>query len=229
MNGKSKHETPQPAWDAIFQALETWRRDREAPSVTAVAEQYRDPWAVLVSTILSLRTKDAVTLAASKRLLEQAPNPAALGALPEETVARLAYPAGFYRTKAANLKKIALILMADYQGQVPADMDRLLALPGVGRKTANLVLTEAFGLDAICVDIHVHRISNRLGWFGPTGTPDPNHTEAALRNILPQKYWQRINALLVRYGQETCRPQSPYCSRCVIRPHCIRQGVDRSR
>jgi endonuclease-3 len=238
----AKRKTGEPAWDEIFAMLESWYArqnsdDSDAvaessvdPSVTAIARQYRrDPWAALVSTILSLRTKDEVTLAASTRLLEKAPGPVALLALGEETVARLAYPAGFYRTKAANLCRIACILLEKYDGQVPADMDALLALPGVGRKTANLVLVEAFGIDAICVDIHVHRISNRLGWFGPQGTAVPDKTEAALRDILPKKYWQRINALLVRYGQRVCRPVSPFCSRCVIDGRCARMGVGKSR
>jgi endonuclease-3 len=232
-------------WDAIFAALEAWYARQESgeapdliaadeaavdPSVTAIAGLYRrDPWAVLVSTILSLRTKDDVTLAASRRLLEKAPTPAALISLGEEEAARLAYPAGFYRTKAANLTKIARILLEREGGRVPADMDALLALPGVGRKTANLVLTEAFGIDAICVDIHVHRISNRMGWFGPKGTAAPDKTEAVLRAVLPQKYWKRINALLVRYGQLICRPVSPYCSRCIISGWCSGYGVGRTR
>jgi endonuclease-3 len=224
-------------WDGIFKSLETWRRtylkadpEAEDPSVTTIAERYRkDPWAVLVSTILSLRTKDEVTLVTSRRLLAEAPTPAALLAIPEDEIARLAYPAGFYRTKAANLKKIAATLIDTYGGAVPADMDKLLALPGVGRKTANLVLSEAFNLDAICVDIHVHRISNRLGWMGGEGTAEPNKTETVLREILPKKYWKPINSLLVLYGQEVCRPVSPHCSRCVITEHCRRQGVGKSR
>jgi endonuclease-3 len=225
-----------PAWDAIFIVLETWYADLEDgeteadPAVTAIAGQYkRDPWAVLVSTILSLRTKDEVTAVTSKRLLEKAPTPAALLSLGEEAAAKLAYPAGFYRTKAANLMKIARILLEREGGRLPADMDALLALPGVGRKTANLVLTEAFDIDAICVDIHVHRISNRLGWFDPEGTAAPDKTEEALRAILPRKYWKRINTLLVRYGQFVCRPVSPHCSRCVISGYCARNGVGKSR
>jgi endonuclease-3 len=197
------------------------------PSVTTVAEQYRhDPWAVLVSTILSLRTKDDVTLEASKRLLAKASGPRELAAMREDHVARLAYPAGFYRTKAANLKKIAAILLAEYNGGIPPDMDALLALPGVGRKTANLVLIEAFDLPGICVDVHVHRISNRCGWLR---TKTPEETEMTLREILPKKYWKGLNALLVLYGQHLCRPVSPWCSRCVIQSHCGKVGVERSR
>jgi len=192
-----------------------------------VAENYsHEPWAVLVSTILSLRTKDDVTLESSRRLLAKAPDPAALAALSEAQVARLAYPAGFYRTKAASLKKIAAILLEQYNGEVPADMDALLALPGVGRKTANLVLIEAFNLPGICVDVHVHRISNRCGWLS---SKTPEETEMTLRDILPKKYWKGINALLVLYGQNLCRPVSPHCSRCVIKTHCKRMGVGKSR
>jgi endonuclease-3 len=143
-----------------------------------------------------------------------------------EECARLAYPAGFYRTKAANLAKIANILLEKYSGSVPADMDALLNLPGVGRKTANLVLTEAFDMYGICVDIHVHRICNRAGWVC---TSEPEKTEMTLREKLPKRYWKRINGLLVLYGQNICRPQSPICSRCVIGEHCKRQGVGKSR
>jgi endonuclease-3 len=223
-----------PDWAGIMAALQRWRdtalNEGQAegdPSVSTVAEQYeQDPWAVLASTILSLRTKDEVTLVCSQALLEKAPTPQALLALPGEELTRLIYPAGFYRTKAANLRKIARILQEQYGGRVPADMDALLALPGVGRKTANLVLIAAFDMDGICVDVHVHRISNRTGWVS---SRTPGETEDALRRNLPQQYWKGINALLVLYGQHLCRPISPFCSRCVIRPHCLRRGVDKSR
>ena len=216
-------------WDSIFTALEKWREELldAYPSVSTVAENYRrDPWAVLVSTIISLRTKDEVTLTASKKLLEKADTPKKLQSLKEEKVAELIYPAGFYRNKAASLKKTAVILLEKYDGKVPASMEELLALPGVGRKTANLVLTEAFDIDALCVDIHVHRISNRCGWLE---SKDPDHTEMILRDILPVKYWKRINYLLVLYGQKLCRPVSPFCSNCVIKKHCARSYVTRSR
>jgi endonuclease-3 len=231
-------------WDGIVKALEKWRKTAQAgelpaeqvqtpgapagdPSVTTVAERYRrDPWAVLASTILSLRTKDEVTLARSRVLLERAPTPGALLKLTAEEIEKLIYPVGFYRTKAQNLKKIAAVIMETYGGQVPADMDLLLALPGVGRKTANLVLTEAFDMDGICVDVHVHRITNRLGALR---SKNPGETEMILREILPKKYWKRINILLVLYGQRICRPVSPFCSRCVMREHCERAGVERKR
>jgi endonuclease-3 len=230
-----------PNWNAVFKSLEKWRENfladstMEDTAVTALAAEYDEapaksspakPWAVLVSTILSLRTKDEVTRVASRRLLEKAPGPAELLALGEKETARLAYPAGFYRTKAANLAKIAATLLEKYGGEVPADMDALLNLPGVGRKTANLVLTEAFDMYGICVDVHVHRICNRAGWIS---TQNPEKTEEALREKLPKRYWKQINGLLVLYGQNVCRPISPYCSRCVITRHCQRQGVEKSR
>jgi endonuclease-3 len=224
-------------WDDVFKILEKWRQTRidsgeEDSTVNTIAEDFRKhpkagaPWAVLVSTILSLRTKDEVTRTRSEALLEKAPGPKELILLGEAETARLAYPAGFYRTKAASLQKIAAILLEKYHGQVPANMDALLALPGVGRKTANLVLTEAFNLDGICVDIHVHRICNRLGWVK---TKDPLATEMTLREELPGKYWKRINNLLVLYGQNVCRPVSPFCSVCKIAEYCPREGVGRSR
>ena len=226
--GRSK-----PKWDEIFSALEKWREEiiiekgAEDPSVTTVAQQYRrDPWAVLVSTILSLRTKDEVTIVASKRLLEKAGSPEELKSLKAEKIEKLIYPVGFYRNKAASLKKITSILLEQYNGKVPASMEELLALPGVGRKTANLVLTEAFDLDGLCVDIHVHRISNRCGWLS---SKTPEDTEMTLREILPRNYWKRINYLLVLYGQKLCRPVSPFCSQCVIKKHCSHNGIVKSR
>jgi endonuclease-3 len=240
-SGEQPTAEAQAAWDQMVKALETWRealgpdpQTREdapdaigTPSVSTVAERYRrDPWAVLASTILSLRTKDEVTLVRSQALLERAPTPAALLSIPEEEVARLIYPVGFYHTKARNLKSIAAIITNTYKGQVPPDMDLLLALPGVGRKTANLVLTEAFDLDGICVDVHVHRITNRLGVLE---SRTPEQTEMILRNILPRKFWKGINTLLVLYGQRVCRPVSPFCSRCVIPEHCRRVGVTTER
>ena len=218
-----------PKWEAIFNALEKWRRDLcvQDPSVNTVAEHYkRDPWAVLVSTIISLRTKDEVTLAASGRLLQKAGSPAELDRMKEENIAKMIYPAGFYRNKAVSLKKIANILLEQYGGMVPASMDALLALPGVGRKTANLVLAEAFDMEGLCVDIHVHRISNRCGWLS---SKNPGETEMILREILPKKYWKRINYLLVLYGQKLCRPVSPFCSCCALEKHCDRRGVEKSR
>jgi len=221
-------------WEKIFLALENWHNEINTlpsgkidPSVTTIAEYYKnDPWAVLVSTIISLRTKDEVTIVASKRLLEAAKTPKQLLGLKAEKIEKLIYPAGFYRNKTASLKKIALILIETYDGKVPQTMEELLSLPGVGRKTANLVLSEAFDIDALCVDIHVHRISNRMGWL-KSETPD--ETEMVLRQIMPIKYWKRINYLLVLYGQKLCRPVSPFCSQCIMIKQCSRNGVNNCR
>jgi endonuclease-3 len=230
-----KSTTTTTDWDGIVKALETWRKAARAgedgeggdPSVTTVAERHRrDPWAVLASTVLSLRTKDEVTLVRSQALLEQAPTPQKLLVLTTEEIEKLIYPVGFYHTKARNLQKIAAIIMETHQGQVPSDMEALLALPGVGRKTANLTLTEGFDLEGICVDVHVHRITNRLGALQ---SKTPEATEMLLRKILPKKYWKRINLLLVLYGQRVCRPVSPFCSRCALARYCKRVGVERSR
>ena len=221
-------------WTGIFKALGSWRttilKETEDAAVGAIAAEHpgetSKPWAVLVSTILSLRTKDEVTKTTSRRLLEKAPSPGHLLALGVKEVSRLAYPAGFYKTKAANLVSIAEILIKEHDGKVPQDMEALLKLPGVGRKTANLVITEAFDKYGICVDIHVHRICNRAGWIE---TKTPEATENTLRQILPKRYWKKINGFLVLYGQKLCRPVSPYCSRCVIPTHCKQVGVGKSR
>lgn len=201
--------------------------DRQGlPSVSAVARENNDPFRVLVSTMISLRTKDAVTRAASDRLLAVAGTPARLAGLPEGRIERLIYPAGFYRTKARSLRKAARILVADHGEKVPRTMEGLLALPGVGRKTANLVLNLGYGLPGICVDTHVHRISNRMGWVK---TRDPGGTEQALMEILPRRYWIGINELLVRYGQAVCTPVSPRCGACPVALLCARVGVTKSR
>jgi len=196
------------------------------PSVSAVARENNDPFRVLVATMISLRTKDAVTREASDRLLAAARTPSALAGLPEATIAKLIYPAGFYHTKARSLRRTAGILVAQHAGRVPRTMDELLALPGVGRKTANLVLNLGYGLPGICVDTHVHRISNRLG---AVSTRNPNETEDALRKVLPRKHWRIYNMLLVTHGKRTCAPLSPFCSRCPIYAFCERVGVTRSR
>jgi endonuclease-3 len=199
---------------------------RPLPSVSEVARENSDPFRVLVATMISLRTKDDVTRKASDALLAAAPTPAALAALSAVRIERLIYPAGFYHTKAKHLRAAARILLDTHAGKVPADMGELLALPGVGRKTANLVLNLGFGLPGICVDTHVHRISNRMGWVS---TRQPAQTEQALMEILPRRYWISINELLVRYGQTVCTPLSPWCSACPVSRWCARAGVGRSR
>ncbi|MGD0727223.1 MAG: endonuclease III [Spirochaetia bacterium] len=199
---------------------------RPLPSVSEVARENSDPFRVLVATMISLRTKDEVTRKASDALFSAAPGPEALAALSTLRIERLIYPAGFYHTKAKNLRAAARILLDAHAGKVPAEMDELLALPGVGRKTANLVRNLGFGLPGICVDTHVHRISNRMGWVS---TRQPAQTEEALMEILPRRYWISINELLVRYGQAVCTPVSPWCSACPVSRWCARAGVGRSR
>jgi endonuclease-3 len=196
------------------------------PSVSMIALGRQDPFRVLVATEISLRTKDEVTTPASKRLLAEAPTPKRLAALSRARIEKLIYPAGFYRVKAANLREMARILISSHGGKVPSGMEDLLELPGVGRKTANLVRNLGFGIPAICVDTHVHRVSNRLGWVS---TRTPERTETALMEKLPKKYWIPINELLVRFGQSVCTPLSPICSACPVSRRCPRAGVVRSR
>ncbi|HET6486378.1 MAG TPA: endonuclease III [Spirochaetia bacterium] len=191
-----------------------------------MARHTSDPFRVLVATMISLRTKDEVTSVAADRLLAEAPGPSALEALPEPRIEKLIYPAGFYHTKARNLRKMAALLRERHQGAVPSEMEDLLALPGVGRKTANLVRNLGFNLPGICVDTHVHRISNRFGWVTTRG---PAETERALMAVLPRRYWIVINELLVRYGQSVCTPLSPRCSACPVSAWCARVGVGKSR
>jgi endonuclease-3 len=176
--------------------------------------------------MISLRTKDEVTARASERLLDRASNPRTMAELGVEEIGRLIYPAGFYNTKARHLQAVAGILAKKHGGQVPSAMNELLQLPGVGRKTANLVRNLGFGLDGICVDTHVHRISNRLGWVR---TRSPLETESALERILPRRFWIPINELLVSFGQRICTPLSPRCSSCPITAYCLQVGVTRTR
>jgi len=199
----------------------------KVPAVGAVADRAIDrPFETLVSTILSLRTKDAVTEAASHRLLSRAPTPQILASLPIAEIERLIFPVGFYHTKAKHLVEMSRILLEEYGGRVPRSMEELLKLPGVGRKTANLVITVGFGGYGICVDTHVHRISNL---WGLVQTRTPNETEIALRKILPRRHWKTYNDILVTFGQNLCVPVSPWCSRCPVAKYCRRIGLKRSR
>jgi endonuclease-3 len=197
----------------------------QTPAVTRVAQE-NNPFQILIATVLSLRTKDEVTAAASARLFALANNPHDMLKLTPEQIMEAIYPAGFYRRKAQNILDICRIVVDEYDGRVPADLDTLLELPGVGRKTANLVVTMGFGLPGICVDTHVHRITNRWGYVA---TKTPEQTEMVLREKLPREYWIEINDLLVGYGQNLCTPISPKCSLCPIRQFCDRAGVTKSR
>lgn len=205
------------AWDEELRVMQKTVDSWSDPSVNKIQSRRSDPWDVLVSTIISLRTKDAITFNASKRLLSIASTPVALLKLSELEIADAIYPAGFYRTKSANLRQIAAILIDKHDGKVPSEQTDLLELPGVGLKTANLVLGLGFGVAAICVDIHVHRIANRLGWID-TATPDASEKE--LRQVLPEKWWIPLNRILVRFGQKICLPRSPRCSHCPVNAGC---------
>ena len=202
-------------------------RQWQEPVVGAVArESGRDPFKVLISCLLSLRTKDKTTSEASARLFALAGDPASMLKLSQEQIERAIYPVGFYRIKTKQIHKICCRLLDDYEGQVPNSIEALVTLPGVGRKTANLVVTVGYRRPGICVDIHVHRISNRWGYVK---TRNPKETEEALRKKLPSRYWIIYNDLLVPYGQNICQPVSPFCSRCKLVKYCDRVDVTRSR
>ena len=216
--------------DQIHAAIKILRREIrqwQEPVVGVVArESARDPFRILISCLLSLRTKDKTTSEASARLFALAYTPAGLLKLSQRRIERAIYPVGFYRTKAKAIHAICRRLLQVYEGKVPQSIDELITLAGVGRKTANLVVTVGYKKPGICVDIHVHRISNRWGYVK---TRTPEETEQALRARLPKRYWITFNDLLVTYGQNLCQPVSPFCSRCKLIDMCDRVGVVRSR
>lgn len=189
-------------------------------------ETERDPFRILIACLLSLRTKDETTGPAAERLFALARAPEAMLHLTPRRIERAIFPVGFYRTKARVIRGVCRDLLARFAGKVPDDLDALLTLKGVGRKTANLVVTMGFGQPGICVDTHVHRISNRLGFVR---TKSPDQTELALRKKLPRRHWIELNDLLVAFGQNVCQPISPRCSTCPVRALCPRVGVTRSR
>ena len=191
------------------------------PVVDLIAVQTRSPFKVLVATVLSARTKDEVTAKASERLFREAPDADLLAGLSRERIEKLIFPVGFYKSKAGYLAKLPGAL-EKFGGKVPETIDELVTLPGVGRKTANLVRAVAFDKDAICVDTHVHRIMNIWEYVD---TKTPEETEKALRKKLPRKHWKEINGILVAFGQGTCRPVGPHCYRCVLEPECPQKGV----
>lgn len=196
------------------------------PSVSIIARKNPSPYRILASTIISLRTKDSVTLSSSRRLFEKADSFESLLQLDEKEIEDAIYPAAFYTRKAENLKEIAKIVVENYNGKLPDEMDDLMALPGVGIKSASLVLNLAFEKSAICVDCHVHQIVNRLGIVS---TKSPEESEKELRKKVPEKYWISLNELFVSFGQTTCLPVSPYCSKCPIESTCPKIGVGKSR
>lgn len=196
------------------------------PLVSDMVRKKKDPFRILIGTILSLRTKDEVTSEATRRLFEVADTPEAILNLDTSEIEDLIYPVGFYRNKARTLHSVCEDLIEKYDGDVPDDLDELLSMKGVGRKTANLVITMGYDKPGICVDTHVHRICNRFGYLE---TKNPDETEMALREKLPIKHWIEINDLLVVWGQNICKPISPLCSKCVVNGICERVGVERSR
>lgn len=210
----------------IFRRIAQSVQESQIPSVSEIAGIDRDPFQILISTVLSLRTKDPVTAAASRRLFDAAGTAREMVKLSEKKIQDLIYPVGFYRVKAKNIITISRTLLEKYDGKVPSSQEALMELPGVGLKTANLTLSLGFELPYICVDTHVHRISNRLGWVE---TRTPLETEKALQTVLPRKHWLEINELFVRFGQSMCTPQSPWCSKCPLQEGCPRRGVERNR
>ena len=211
--------------DIVLKSIRHENKRFIEPIVTTISRK-RTPFHVLISCLLSLRTKDQTTSEASRRLFAVADNPEEMMKIPIPKLEKLIYPVGFYRTKARKINEICKILIGEYHGRVPDEIDELLKLNGVGRKTANLVVTLGYKKPGICVDTHVHRITNRLGYVK---TKNPHETEFALREKLPKKYWLTINDLLVTYGQNICVPISPKCSICQVGMYCKKAGVTRHR
>jgi endonuclease-3 len=211
---------------AVIATLREEYKGWQTPAVTIVAQCNGSPFKVLISCIISLRTKDEVTALASARIFARAQTPEAMAVIPADEISELIYPAGFYRTKAGQIALLSRRLVEEYGGIVPDDIDELLRFKGVGRKTANLVVTLGFDKPGICVDTHVHRICNRLGYIV---SKNPDETEKLLRLQLPPEYWIEINDLLVAFGQNHCHPVSPRCSSCKLSGLCDRMGVKTSR
>ena len=207
-----------PQTFAILQEMKKQWQDSTLESLD------KNPFLVLVGCILSLRTKDQMTRQVAERFFQKVRNPQQLLIFSEDQISRMIYPVGFYRRKAKNLIDISRILIERYQSQVPSTLEELLKLPGVGRKTANLVLTVGFGKPGICVDTHVHRIVNRWGYVK---TKNSEKTEMALREKLPLEFWIPINSLLVLFGQNICLPRRPRCDRCPIKKYCDQIGIER--
>jgi len=208
---------PVKTLDRMLRVLSSWSEEQREPVVGRIREERRDPFAVLVGTMLSLRTRDAATEKAFSRLWRLAPDPLAMAGLPPGRIEEAIRPVGFYKVKARSLSRTARLLLDRHAGRVPKTMEELLSLPGVGRKTANLVLTEGFGLPGICVDTHVHRI---LNWWGYVRTHSPDETERILRETLPDRWWIPVNGILVTFGQAVCRPVAPRCAECPVARLC---------
>lgn len=212
--------------DLIMKILVKESKNWNVPVITLIALQDKNPFKVLLSTIISLRTKDEVTIGASKRLFEILKNPKEIENISIEQIEKAIYPAGFYKRKSIQIKDICKRLNLNFNSQVPNNIDTLLTFKGIGRKTANLILTEGFNIPAMCVDTHVHRISNRIGYVT---TKNPDETEMELRKKLPLEYWNIYNTILVAFGQHLCKPISPYCSKCPIEKYCYKINVNKFR
>src|SRR3989339_1612500 len=210
----------------IIGLIEAELEKKELPIVTRLAEENHDPFEILISTLLSLRTKDEVTAVATARLFALAKTPSAMVELTKEEIRKAIYPVGFYRNKAETIHSVCRTLIDRYDSRVPDSIDELLTMRGVGRKTANLVVALGFNGPGICVDVHVHRISNRLGYVH---TKNPEENELALREKLPTQYWIKYNTLMVSFGRNICRPVSPHCSICPVFDYCPRVGIAKSR
>ncbi|MBI3988023.1 MAG: endonuclease III [candidate division NC10 bacterium] len=212
--------------DRMVKTLKAWAMRWKPTAVSAVAGKSRDPFSILITCLLSLRTKDETTLPAARRLFRIAKTPEEMLKLTPRTIEKAIYPVGFYRTKARTILEVCRRLLETCEGEVPDELGELLTLKGVGRKTANLVVTRAYGKPGICVDTHVHRITNRWGYVK---TKMPEETEMALRRKLPKRHWLAFNDLLVAFGQNLCRPISPLCSRCPVEQDCPKVGVTKHR
>ena len=210
---------------AVVKELKKAVKGFRTPSVTVIAKK-NDPFAVLISCIISLRTRDEVTEPASARLFALAKSPTELLKLSDSKIEKAIYPAAFFRNKTKSMKEMCKVLVDEYSGKVPDKLEELLKLKGVGRKTANLTLTLGHNKPGICVDIHVHRICNRLGYVK---TKSPDETEKVLRGILPKRFWKGFNDLLVSFGQNLCKPVSPFCTSCPIEDSCPKVDVARQR
>jgi endonuclease-3 len=216
-------------WEELFTRMSQRLSDLDnpLPSVSLIAQESNgNPFMVLISTLISLRTKDKVTLEASRRLFKIATTPNEMLKLSNEEIEGAIYPSCFFRRKSENIKKISSILIEKYNGEVPSTQDELMALPGIGIKTANLTLNLGFAIEAICVDCHVHQIANRLGWIK---TDTPEQSEIELQSVMPKRFWIPLNELLVSYGQSVCTSVSPKCSICSEKDRCPKIGVTTSR
>ncbi len=227
MKDNTKKHWNQEEWSRFFTALRSIvKEETPLPSVSMIADEKYSPFRVLIATVISLRTKDAVTLESSLRLFAQADTPETMATLSPEQIGELIYPAGFYKRKGEQIHNISKIILENHGGEVPKTQKELIDLPGVGLKTANLTLSLGYNIPAICVDIHVHRICNRVG---AVTTKNPDETEGVLSKTLPKEYWREINDSLVLYGQKVCLPVSPWCSTCPMAEWCPKQGVEKHR